>query len=164
MCSTGEEHAGVCQLCPPGRRRFGGDAAGLAGAEGPRGQPLLLKGDCTAAGGMHVQHGSTPTPPRLPSLRRCPRSSFTVAARRSAGSQAAAEVCTVCICFPVDAGIIEVTLLVGHGLTSFSCCSGDLIGQILQLQNAMGIAPPPVQRPAKKVRQKQQRPKRSAWG
>lgn len=41
---------------------------------------------------------------------------------------------------------------------------GDLIGQILQLQNAMGIAPPPVQRPAKKVRQKQQRPKRSAWG
>ena len=30
---------------------------------------------------------------------------------------------------------------------------GDLIGQILQQQNALGIAPPPVQRPAKKVRQ-----------
>lgn len=30
---------------------------------------------------------------------------------------------------------------------------GDLIGQILQQQNALGIAPPPMQRPAKSVRQ-----------
>ncbi len=28
---------------------------------------------------------------------------------------------------------------------------GDLIGKILQQQNTLGIAPPPMQRPAKKV-------------
>jgi hypothetical protein len=39
---------------------------------------------------------------------------------------------------------------------------GDLIGHILQLQNVMGIAPPRVERPAKKVVKR--KAKRSAWG
>ena len=39
---------------------------------------------------------------------------------------------------------------------------GDLIGQILQQQNALGIAPPPVQRPAKKVRDAPQQRKSSS--
>lgn len=41
---------------------------------------------------------------------------------------------------------------------------GDLIGQILLMQNALGISPPPVQRPPKKVRQpKAKKSPQSAW-
>ncbi len=43
--------------------------------------------------------------------------------------------------------------------------SAHLISEArIELQNAMGIAPPPVQRPAKKVIKRKQKAKRSAWG
>lgn len=68
-----------------------------------------------------------------------------------------------------ELNVLEVPTFVfyrgGKEVKRFSGSSrGDLIGQILQLQNAMGIAPPRVERPAKKIRQRQQRPKRNAWG
>ena len=62
---------------------------------------------------------------------------------------AIARLLTVCGCSQVPTFVFyRAAKEVGRHVGS---SRGDLIGKILQQQNALGIAPPPVQRPAKKV-------------